>query len=204
MRVDTRWGVGLALAIALGWATGAAAAGVKLANKSFEDPDTEADNPYGDLAAGWGRWGAWINRESEWKPTKQGKCMIGYHHWEIEDGNTSGIYQDLPGTPAGAEVTFSVYASRDKDTNAQWIEMRLEPFNGGETLASKIFPMEMVKKGWDRLEVTGKSPAEGVRVLVIVKPAEGEDRRGCVKLDDADVDVAGGGAGNSSTLARAK
>jgi hypothetical protein len=196
----------LALIVALGLGLAGAVFGgsVRLLNSSFEDPDTEADNPYGDLAAGWGRWGAWINRESEWKPTKDGKCIIGYHHWEIEDGNSSGIYQDLSGTPAGAEFKFTVYASKDKDTNAESVELRLEPFSGGETLASKVYPMSELNKGWSKLELAGKSTGEGIRVLVVVKPAVGEDRRGCVKLDDADLDMVAGGNGGQSTLARSK
>lgn len=194
--------IGLAVACLFGLAVAAQAANsVKLANPSFEEPEQDADNPYGDLAAGWGRWGGWINRETAWKPTKQGKCMIGYHHWQIEEDSTSGIYQDLAGTPADAEFTFSVYASKDKDTNAEFVELRLEPYNGGDAIASKLYSMDEIKKGWSKLEVTGKSIGEGIRVLVIVKPASGSERAGCLKFDDADLDIVPAGEKPLSTLA---
>jgi hypothetical protein len=197
--------IGLVLVMAFGLAVNAQAAGaIKLANASFEDPEQEVDNPYGDLAARWGRWGCWINRESEWRPTKQGSCLVGYHHWQVEDANTSGIYQDIAGTAAGSEIRFSIYASKDKDTNVESIELRLEPYNGGDSIASKVYSIEEIKKGgWAKLEVAGKGTGEGIRVLVVVKPAADGERVGCIKFDEADLDVSTIG-GKQSTLARAK
>lgn len=158
----------------------------KLLNGSFEDPEQEMDNPYGDLAAHWGRWGCWINRESAWKPVRDGKCLIGYHHWEIEEASESGIYQDIEGAPSDAECTFTIEAYKDSGSNAESVELRIEKAGGYETLASKIFPLSELKgNGWQKLSVTGRTGAEGVRVLVVVKPASDGERKGALKFDDA-------------------
>lgn len=160
----------------------------KLLNGSFEDPEQELDNPYGDLAAHWGRWGCWINRESAWKPVRDGKCLIGYHHWEIEEGSESGIYQDITGTPANAECTFTIEAYKDSGSNAESVELRIEKAGGFETIASKIFPLgEMKANGWRKLAVTGRTGADGVRVLVVVRPRGDGERKGALKFDDASV-----------------
>lgn len=163
-----------------------------LQNGSFEEEETEQDNAYGDLAANWGRWGNWMNRETSWKPVKKGKCLIGYHHWRIEEESSSGIYQDVEDTPAGAEITFTICASKDSDTNAESVELRLEKLNGEDVVASQIYPMAAVKSGgWGKLSVTGTNPDEGVRVVVVVTPAQAEERTGAVKFDDASLKVSG-------------
>ena len=169
-----------------------------VANGSFEDAETDSDNAYGDLAAHWGRWGGWMNRESIWKPTHKGKCLMGYHHWQIESDDTSGIYQDIANAPAGAEFTFSVYASKDAGTNAEGIELRIEKVNGGEAVASQLFPVDQIKSSsWTKLSVTGTNPAEGLRVLVIVKPKPDGVRKGSLKFDDASLSVGGAGVAAS-------
>jgi hypothetical protein len=176
----------------------------ELRNGSFEDAEAELDNAYGDLAAHWGRWGNWMNRETAWRPTHQGKSIIGYHHWQIEGGDSSGIYQDIAGTPAGSEFTFSVFASKDSGTNAEEIELRLEKPDGAGTIVSQVFPVQEIKGGkWTKLSVTGTIPGEGVRVLVIVKPRADGERKGAIKFDDATLEV-GGPKGDDSGVVSQK
>ncbi len=169
-------------------------------NGSFEAPESQLDNPFGDLAAGWGRWGNWVNRETDWKPTKKGGCLMGYHHWRIEEGDTSGFYQDILEVAEGSPVTFTVYVSRDKDTNAESVELRIEKLNGEGQIASQIYPVQQIAGGWDKLSVSGVSSGEGVRVVVVVKPrAEGE-RKGALKFDEAEVNVKKGGMDGSGVV----
>lgn len=161
-----------------------------LKNASFEDLEIEQDNPYGDLAAHWGRWGEWINRETAWKPTRSGKCLIGYHHWRVEGSDSSGIYQDVEELEPGKTYEFSVFAQKDKDTNAEKVELRLEKIGGFVTLASEVYEVGGIKVGgWDRLTVSGKVPENetGLRVLIIVYPAQHPPRSGALKFDDADI-----------------
>ena len=162
----------------------------QLLNGSFEEPETQKENSYGDLAANWGRWGNWMNRETGWTPTHSGQCLLGYHHWEIAESDDSGIYQDIPGIPVGKTVLFSIYATKDDKTDAQSIEVRLEPLNGGQSIASKTYSMDEIKSGgWSPLSISGSSQTEGIRVLVIIKPRSEGPRNGAVKLDDAELAV---------------
>jgi hypothetical protein len=186
-RVVQRW---VCWAVAVLMVVGVESWGKKIRNDSFEDAETEADNPYGDIAAGWGRWGNWINRESGWKPTKSGKCLMGYHHWQIEEDADSGFYQDVEDVPAGSECTFTIYASRDKATNADAIELRLEKNGGFEVLATQVYPLSELQPGWQKLSITGKAPAEGgIRMVVVVRPKAEGTREGAIKFDDASLDV---------------
>ncbi len=166
-----------------------------LRNGSFEEAETEKENPYGDLAAHWGRWGNWMNRETYWQPTHNGVALLGYHHWRIEEDSNSGFFQDIPAVPAGAAVEFSIFAFKDRDTNAEFVELRLEPLNGGEALASQVYPIEQVKMGgWGKIMVTGKNPKPGLRVLVICRPRAGGGRAGAIKFDDAVLTAGGASA----------
>ena len=175
-------------------------AGDVLQNGSFENPEADLDNPFGDLAAGWGRWGNWVNRETGWKPTKKGGCIMGYHHWQIEDDSSSGFFQDIDAVAEGAPLTFSVYASKDKDTNAEFIELRIEKLNGDGQIASQIYPVDQIKGGWDKLTVSGVAAGEGVRVVVVVKPLATGERKGAVKFDEAELEVKKGGAGEGGVV----
>ena len=77
-----------------------------LKNPSFEDAGASPDN-----AADWSRWGDWINRESEWIPTHSGKCLIGYHHWQITKPDNSGMWQEIPANvKASQKFKFSVFS----------------------------------------------------------------------------------------------
>lgn len=179
---------GFIVLAALVWTAAAAVQAQELQNGSFEDPETAAENPWGDLAAHWGRWGSWMNRETGWTPTRSGTCIIGYHHWEITDNDTSGLYQDVQGVAAGKLATFSVYAMKDEGSNIESFELRLEPLNGGEAVGSRIYSAgEIGTASWSKLSVDGKTVGDGVRVLVIIKPKQGGDRSGAVKIEDAEL-----------------
>ncbi len=180
----------------------------QLANPSFETQGTQTD-----LADGWSRWGDWINRETGWTPVKDGTCIIGYHHWQIEKSDNSGLWQDVKVTP-GQKYTFSVFANADKPTDekpsADTVELRLETTVNGQqsTVASKTFKVADLLGGeeWSQLQVSGVAPNDTLRVLIVVNPASTGPRGGAVKFDLAALTTgdqpavapaaAGGAAGN--------
>jgi hypothetical protein len=161
------------------------ASGQALVNPSFENEGTQAD-----LAAGWSRWGDWINRETGWSPVKDGVCLLGYHHWQIEKPDNSGLYQDLT-VEAGKQYTFGIYGNGDpaKDgaKDVESIELRLESKVGDAqtTVASKTYLFKDLASGteWSALRVSGTAPNTSLRVLVIVNPAKEGPRGGAVKFD---------------------
>lgn len=172
--------------------TGAANADNLLSNPSFETQGSSADT-----AAGWNRWGDWINRETRWTPTHSGACLIGYHHWQITDNRNSGIWQDVPGVKAGQSFRFSAFVSADptnaSETPAKQIELRLEATHNGEqvTINSTFVDMADLQKDpqWHELSVTGTTPEDNLRVLIVLTPAnEAPHRGGAVKIDDASLD----------------
>jgi glucan 1,3-beta-glucosidase len=158
-----------------------------LANGSFE---RQADR--GDLAAGWNRWGQWMNRETGWAPTHSGSAEIGYHHWQITSEDTSGWWQDVSVEP-GKRYTFSIYAQRDVppsgQTEARTLELRIESVTdrGEVTLNSRTFDVGTLAGGkeWTRLSVSGTANDPRLRVLMVIAPAADGPRGGAVKLDDA-------------------
>jgi len=159
-----------------------------LLNPSFEEAEQNLENPYNDLAATWGRWGNWMNRESAWTPVRSGACMMGYHHWRILEDTTSGVFQDVQGTPSGVNLTFAVHAFKDPDTNAESVELRLEKIMGGTLINSRVYTIEELRNStWMKLMVNGTNDEGGVRVLFSVKPRQGGGRQGCVKFDDAEL-----------------
>lgn len=164
-----------------------------LVNGSFEQ---EGETP--DRAAGWARWGDWLNRETSWRPTRSGKCLLAYHHGRIRKSDSSGLWQDVREVPRGAPVTFSVYASADQAENGKEdfaaVELRLETTLYGEqsTVASHKWSREAIETNgrWSRLAVHGVAPTELLRVLIIVYPgAGGTTRGGAVKFDEARLDI---------------
>jgi hypothetical protein len=178
------------LAVAAGWASAVLAQ--DLLNPSFEDPETAVTNPWKDLAAHWGRWGNWMNRESAWIPTHSGSGMIGYHHWQIEENSSSGIFQDLTNTAANVNYTFSVYAFKDTGTNLEYVELRIEKLSGKDVIASKVYWRDELESAtWQELTVSGMNTEPGLRVLIIVKPKASGLRQGCIKFDDASLQVQG-------------
>ena len=157
-------------------------------NSSFEDPvDSGLGYNWGsDRAVHWERWGGWFNRETTWTPVLDGQCMMAYHHWRIQGEETSGIYQDIGDVPSGKPYTFTVQVMKDKGANAEYVEIRLESYLGGQTLASKVFRMADMKGGkWVPLSVTGLPQSQGIRVLVITKPGRAGQRKGAIKFDEA-------------------
>ena len=162
-----------------------------LQNSSFEV--VEDAEKAGDRAKGWSRWGQWFNREEKWEPRRDGNCLLGYHHWQIEKADNSGVYQDVAGLTPGARCTFGVYASRDvpdKDKKGpQSVEIRLEsPFEGRLlTVASRTYRASDLASGnaWSYLQVTGAIPTDSARVLIIVNPSGEGPRDAALKFDQA-------------------
>ena len=173
-------------------ATGATvqAPGNLLQNPSFADagePDA--------AAAGWKGWGGWLGREDARSPAHGGKCLIGYHHGEVTGDKDSGLWQDVTTVRTGQKLRFSVFVAADAPDAghpAQEVELRLEATRHGRevTIASTITPVADLQTapGWHELSVTGTTPENNVRVLVVFTPAATE-RGGAVKVDDAKLEV---------------
>ncbi len=160
----------------------------ELVNASFEEPMDPAVWAC-DIAKNWTRWGHWMNRETGWMPTKSGTCLIGYHHWEINGTENSGLSQLVTGVTKGVSYTFSIFAFVDKDTNAESIQLRLS--DGKQDIANQTIAMKSIVRGeWTPLSVTGKAQSDKLWVNVIVEPMKKVmqqwDRKGAIKFDDAD------------------
>ena len=162
-----------------------------LKNASFEDAGSSPDT-----AANWYRWGDWINRETAWNPTHSGQCLIGYHHWEITKPDNSGLWQDVTTVKAGQKFKFSIFASADvpqSGSPADKVELRLEAIRDGhevmiQSVNTSVADLQK-EAGWHELSVTGTTPENNIRVLVVVTPASGS-RGGSVKFDDANLELA--------------
>ncbi len=162
-----------------------------LKNPSYEDIGSSPDT-----ASGWNRWGQWLNREDSWSPTHGGTCLIGYHHWQIENDQNSGIWQDVTTVKAGQKFKFSVFVSADTPDSgnaAAKVELRLETIRNGKEvqIESATTPVTDLEKtpGWHELSVSGTTPDNNVRVLVVVTPAASAPRGGAVKIDDARLEL---------------
>jgi hypothetical protein len=168
------------------------------AQNLLKNPSFEVVGASPDAAADWNRWGDWINRETGWSPTHGGACLIGYHHWQITNAQNSGIWQDVTTVQAGQKFTFTVFVSADVpdagNNSADKIELRLEAIRDGHelTIASATTPIEDLQQtpGWHELSVTGTTPENNIRALVVVTPSSGGPRGGAVKIDDADLELA--------------
>jgi len=158
-----------------------------LANGSFEQ---QADRS--DLAANWNRWGPWINREASWLPTHSGSAEIGYHHWQVDSNETSGLWQDV-NVETGKRYTFSIFAQHDipatGQTDARSLELRIESVTdrGQVTLNSQTFDISNLATGkeWTCVSVSGTAISSRLRLLIVISPAADGPRGGAVKLDDA-------------------
>lgn len=162
-----------------------------LKNPSFEEVGTEPDH-----AAGWERWGNWMNREDSWTPTRSGKALIGYHHWQIESGGDSGLWQDAP-VQKGKRYTFSIYVTQDPAKDAkpvQRLELALEATIDGKqaVIVRKVIPGNEIATNpqWSRLSITGTAPSDKMRVLVRIAPSTEAPRGGAIKMDDASLKLA--------------
>jgi hypothetical protein len=165
-----------------------------LKNASFESEGASADT-----AANWSRWGDWINRESSWMPTHSGKCLLGYHHWQITSQANSGVWQDVSNVKSGQKFKFSVFVFADApdksdDAAAEKIEVRLEATRNGQQVAieSVSVPVSEIPadSAWHEVSVSGTTPEDNLRVLVVVTPAANAPRGGAIKIDDASLEVA--------------
>lgn len=164
----------------------------ELANPSFEQPGQSPDQ-----AAHWERWGSWINRETEWKPVKDGKAVLGYHHWKLENSERSGVWQDVAGVKAGERYTFSVQANRDAVKEgffgAENIELRMESTFDGHQLTIQVqsYKVSDIASGgdWSTLRVTGTAATDSLRVMIAVYPAGQTPRDGAVKFDAAKLEL---------------
>ena len=161
-----------------------------LKNASYEEAGSSTDT-----AADWYRWGDWMNRETAWTPTHGGQCLIGYHHWQITSTNNSGMWQDVTSVKAGQKFTFTVFASADAPQSgnpADKVELRLaaHPYRPSMTIQSLTTSLADLQKdpGWHQLSVTGTTPENNIRVLVVVTPAASA-RGGTIKFDDADLEA---------------
>jgi hypothetical protein len=171
-----------------GWlpADPAAAPANLLVNGSFEQV---GDQP--DQAAKWLRWGDWINREDSWTPTHDGKALIGYHHWQIEKSDDSGMWQDVP-VQAGKTYEFAIYVQRDDPGSghgADNVQVALESPDSDPPKTIKLVKTKVEElatgDNWSRLTVRGVATANSVRVLIRIVPSADAPRGGAVKLDDA-------------------
>ncbi|MEP3479969.1 MAG: M56 family metallopeptidase [Fuerstiella sp.] len=164
---------------------------VAVKNPSFEIPGQSTDT-----AADWNRWGDWMNRETEWAPVRDGKAVIGYHHYQIEKQSDSGLWQNVTVTP-GESTRFRIQANADIGKNgafAKSVELRLEvPGKDGSPIkiGSKTYLATQIATGdrWSTLEVVGTPESDVVRLIVRVLSAEGESvaRDGSLKFDAVEV-----------------
>ena len=161
----------------------------QLLNGGFEEAETVLPNPYNDLASSWGRWGNWMNRETAWVPTHGGNCLMGYHHWEIQEPAMSGFYQDVTNISPGSTCVFGVYVYKDPGTDAEFVELRIERAGGFYAFEGRTYQMDELRSSWQRLWIRATNDAPGVRVVAIVKPKQASGRNGALKFDDAELTV---------------
>jgi hypothetical protein len=159
----------------------------------LENPSFEIQGAQSDRAAGWDRWGDWMNRETGWTPTRDGSCLMSYHHWQIKGENNSGLYQDLKGIQPGKMYTFSIYANVDPakqgEEMADSVEVRLETTLYGEqsTVASRKYRVKDLADGqnWSLIRLRTRVPNDVLRVVIVVTPSKNGSRGGAIKFDDA-------------------
>jgi hypothetical protein len=159
-----------------------------LSNASFEDA---GDQP--DRAATWQRWGNWINREDSWTPTKSGQCVLGYHHWRIENADDSGVWQDVK-VEAGKTYRLVVPMLADPGENpVDSVTVALEATVDGR----QVTLVDETARGidlqtsttWSGLSIQAVAPADTIRVLIRVRPKKDAPRGGAVKFDDVHLGV---------------
>ena len=158
----------------------------------LKDGSFESKGASDDVPANWNRWGDWLNRETTWSPVRDGKSLIGYHHWQIDGaGGSSGLWQDVKVTP-GQRYTFTIFVQHDAAEagkhDAKTLELRLESTVNGEqvTLNSRDFTVDALATGkdWTRATVTGTAQSETLRALAVINAGDAP-RGGAVKLDTA-------------------
>ena len=157
----------------------------------LQNPSFETAGDAADRAQHWDRWGDWLNREQDWKPQRDGRCVLGYHHWQIDSADDSGVFQDVTSIKPGTRCTFSVDANRDMPAEGKQgpvaVEVRIESRLCDRllTVASQTYQAKdlATSDGWSRLQVTGTVPADNARVLIIVTPSRETPRDAALKFD---------------------
>ena len=184
MKADMKGRIaGVVLIVCVAWA--GRGFGVELANASFEDP-LDPENPIQHLAAGWGMWGGWMNRETGWVPVRSGHCIVGYHHFRIGDTNSSGLFQDVPDVPAGSVCRFTIQACKDHNTWPASVQVRIEPRGGGAPIAGRSYTAEEIRLNqWTELAVIATNAERGIRVVFEAVPKATGKRDGALRFDDA-------------------
>jgi hypothetical protein len=158
-----------------------------LANPSFE----QASDDRVDRARAWNAWGPWLNRETGWTPTRDGRAILAYHHWRIDRPESSGWWQDFATTRGGR---YELIAHVNVDPGdpgshpADRIELRLEATLDGRqiTLAQRFDDIATLARAdrWSRLALSARAIDDQTRVLVILHPSGDTPRGGAVKIDD--------------------
>ncbi|OQA26919.1 MAG: hypothetical protein BWY59_01226 [Verrucomicrobia bacterium ADurb.Bin345] len=165
---------------------GTAGSAQLLKNASFETP-LDPENWGCDQPAHWIRWGNWMNRETAWAPTKNGECLIGFHHFRLKGPDNAGFYQDIRDAKQGALCTFTIHAWKDKGSNFDEVRLEMHSYHGGSVLTTAVYRASSIKEDrWTPLTLTGRNPAEGLRVMVVVEPKPSGLRKGALKFDDAE------------------
>jgi hypothetical protein len=177
--------LGAVAAAWLGWCLVAGAEESLLKNGSFETP-LDPDNWPCDMAASWIRWGSWMNREAFWAPTKDGECMMGFHHFRLRGPDNAGFYQDVKDAKAGGKYNFRIFAWQDKGSNVEEVELQFHSFHGGSMVTSRLFRASSIKEDqWTELGMSATIPSDGLRVMVVVQPKVSGLRKGAMKFDAA-------------------
>ena len=157
-----------------------------LRNASFEIP-LDPENWGCDQPAHWIRWGNWMNRETGWAPTRDGECLVGFHHFRLKGEDNAGFYQDVRDAEKNKLYTFSIFTWVDKEFNGEQIELQLHSYHGGSVLTTAVHRASRIPVNqWVPLSVSGSPPEDGLRVMVVVEPKTGgKFCKGAVKFDAA-------------------
>lgn len=184
---------GILMAVCVGGlCTARRAEGGILSNPGFDEPKSDQVVEC-DEAAGWERWGAWVNRHkhgSEWR-ARNGRALVAYHHWE-SDSPTAGWSQTVTNLEAGATYRFSVWAQWDPNCNASNVELRIEPDGASRFQLVEQYTAARVGKIWTYLCVQGKMPADATAARLVIQCTHGfagdtADASGAIKFDDAEL-----------------
>ncbi|MEM6332018.1 MAG: cellulase family glycosylhydrolase [Planctomycetota bacterium] len=164
-----------------------------LANGSFE---VAASGEQSARAEGWSRWGHWMDRVIDWTPVRDGRAIMSYQHWQVEDSESSGVWQDVSDLKPGQLYRFEVFANLDPGAGggaaASAVELRIESVrtDGSTltlTLATHTWDAEELARGdrWSKLSIDALATQRPMRVLIVVYPNETRPRDGALKFDQA-------------------
>lgn len=188
--MTTFWLLGLFLAT--GVCTGSVDDAECLKNPSFDAPWIEV-LPECDQAAGWRRWGAWVNRHLSgpgWE-ARTGDGLVAYHHWQSDTAD-AGWYQDVSNLVGGVVYRFSVYVLWEPTCNASNVELSVENPEDGQLLGVNRFVREDFRPHWTPAWVHARIPAGQTAARFRIRCVHGfggetAPAAGCIKFDDASV-----------------